>query len=155
MQTWRQKIETSWIIIASFFYHCKFSMPFSMVVHQWSDDGMLKIIIASPPRGGITNLLCSFLLKPYLYRCGIDMVFWCFLLFLTQLQLRHIYLTHIHVIAYLLRCFFSKISKKPYLYQSGIDMFFSIFSLSNFLLETHRRSESRSLMFTRAHGHVN
>ena len=29
-----------------------------------------------PPQGISPNLLCSFLLRPYLYQCGIDMVFW-------------------------------------------------------------------------------
>ena len=47
--------------------------------------------------GGIPNSLCSFLLKPYLYQCGIDMVFGRFWLFLKELELRNTYLTHINV----------------------------------------------------------
>ena len=45
--------------------------------------------------GGVSNLLCSFLLRPYLYQCGIDMVFCRFWLFLKELLQRNTYLTHI------------------------------------------------------------
>ena len=55
--------------------------------------------------GGVPNSLCSFLLKPYLYQCGIDMVFGRFWLFLKELELRNTYLTHINVKAYLFWCF--------------------------------------------------
>ena len=44
--------------------------------------------------GGVSNLLCSFLLRPYLYQCGIDMVFCRFCLFLKELLQRNTYLTH-------------------------------------------------------------
>ena len=116
-----------------------------------------------------------FFKKPYLYQRGIGMVFhisliltktisipvWYrygflvfFAVFNTTSAQAHIFDSYTRD-SIPVEVFFSKISKKPYLYQSGIDMVFSIFSLSNFLLETQRRSESRSLMFTRAHGHVN
>ena len=54
-------------------------------------------IWALPVRGGggVSNLLCSFLLRPYLYQCGIDMVFCRFWLFLKELLQRNTYLTHI------------------------------------------------------------
>ena len=41
-------------------------------------------------------LPCSFLLRPYLYQCGIDMVFCRFLLFCKEFQQRNTYLIHLN-----------------------------------------------------------